>query len=67
MSDTFSLILGAALVVAAVAITLFLYLSSRRSSTGPRTEHDQAERDARSQVEAAQGAKIRNTGRGAGL
>jgi len=67
VSDTFSIILGAVLVVAAVAISLFLYLTSRRSRTAPLTEQDRAEQEARGHLESAQAAQIRQTGRGAGL
>lgn len=67
MSDTFSIILGAALVVAAVAISVYLYLTSRRSRTAPLSEQGRAEQEARRQLEEAQGAQIRHTGRGAGL
>jgi hypothetical protein len=67
MSDTFSLILGAALVAGAVLISVFLYLTSRRSRSAPVSEQEQAELDARRHLEAAQAANIRHTGRGAGL
>ncbi|MBX0301465.1 hypothetical protein K2F54_15940 [Cryobacterium sp. 1639] len=67
MSDTFSIILGAALVVAAIAISVFLYLISRQPRTAPLSEQGRAEQEARRQLDEAQGAKIRHTGRGAGL
>jgi hypothetical protein len=67
MSDTFTLVLGTALVLGAIAISVFLYVTSRRSRSAHLTEQERAERDARTQLEAAQGTKIRNTGRGAGL
>jgi len=67
MSETFSLILGIILVVAAIAISVFLYLISRRSRSAPLSDRERAEQAARSETEAAQGTKIRTIGRGAGL
>ncbi|WP_130178874.1 hypothetical protein [Cryobacterium sp. SO1] len=67
MSESFSLILGIILVVAAIAISVFLYLVSRRSRSAPLSNRERAEQAARSATEAAQGPNIRNTGRGAGL
>ncbi|QYF72280.1 hypothetical protein [Cryobacterium sp. PAMC25264] len=67
MSDTFTLVLGTVLVLGAIAVSLFLYVTSRRSQSTQLTEQERAERDARTQLEAAQGTKIRTTGRGAGL
>ncbi|WP_120339730.1 hypothetical protein [Cryobacterium soli] len=67
MSDTLTLILGTALVLGAIAVAVFLYVSSRRPRSAPLSAREQAERDARTQLEDAQGTKIRNIGRGAGL
>ncbi|TFD88512.1 hypothetical protein E3T61_11795 [Cryobacterium lactosi] len=48
MSETFSLILGIILVVAAIAISVFLYFISRRSRSAPLSDRERAEQAARS-------------------
>lgn len=67
MSETFSLILGIILVAVAIAVSVFLYVVSRRPRSAPLSDRERAENDSRREIEAAQGPTIRNTGRGAGL
>jgi hypothetical protein len=67
VSETFSLILGIILVAVAIAVSVFLYVVSRRPRSGPLSDRERAESDARRAIEAAQGPTIRNTGRGAGF
>ncbi|ASD22783.1 hypothetical protein B7495_12390 [Cryobacterium sp. LW097] len=67
MSETFSLILGILILVVAIAVSVFLYVISRRPRSAPLSAQERAEHDSRSETEAAQSPKIRNIGRGAGL